>query len=261
MSLPDIYKRVLKLTVDNGPTVLTAVAITGTVATAYLTGRATFKAAEIIADEAEKRLLHEIEENRKFPTKDKVMLVWPQYLPVAGVVATTVGCIVFANRISAKRLAAAYAAYSISERHFDEYKTKIQEKLGIQKEQAARDELHQERVNTNPPTGQQILVGDHETLVFEPWTGRYFKSDMESLKKAMNDINYQILADGYATMADFYDKVGLENTKMANEMGWNMEHPMDIYFGTTLADNGRPCIVVEYNAQPIPIKDRIFQAQ
>jgi hypothetical protein len=260
MNLPELYKRAIKLTVDNGPAVLSAVAIAGTVATAYLTGKATFKAAEIIADEAEKRLLHEIEANRQFPLKDKVKLVWPQYLPAAGTVVTTVGCIVFANRISAKRLAALAAAYSISERRFDEYKAKIAEKLGVNKEQAARDEINQDRVNQTPPTGQQVMVGDHEEICFEPWTGRYFKSDMETLKKAQNDVNYQILTDTYATMADFYDKVGLENTRMANEMGWNLEHPLAIHFGTTLTNNGRPCIVVEYDTQPMPIRDRIFQA-
>jgi hypothetical protein len=260
MNLPDLYKRVIKLTVDNGPAVLTSVAVAGTVATAYLTGRATFKAAEILGDEAEKRILHEREELRVFPTKDKIKLVWTQYLPPAGMAVTTIGCIVFANRISAKRLAAVAAAYSLSEKRFTEYKDKIEEKLGIQKEKAARDELAQDRVTAKPPTGQQIMVEGDEVICFENWTGRYFKSDMETLKKAQNDVNYQILGDGYATMADFYDKVGLESTKMANEMGWNLEHPMDLYFGTTLTDNGRPCIVVEYNTQPMPIRDRVFQA-
>lgn len=260
MNLPDLYKRVIKLTVDNGPAVLTSVAVAGTVATAYLTGRATFKAATILGDEAEKRILHEREELRVFPTKDKIKLVWTQYLPPAGMAVTTIGCIVFANRISAKRLAAVAAAYSLSEKRFTEYKDKIQEKMGLSKEQAARDELAQDRVNANPPTGQQVFVNDGQVICFEDWTGRYFKSTVETLKKAMNDINYQILEDRYATMADFYDKVGLENTKMANEMGWNIEHPMDLYFGTTIADNGQPCIVLTYNTAPFPIRDRIYQA-
>jgi hypothetical protein len=136
MNLPELFNRVSKLTNDNAPTLLSALAISGTLATAYLTGKATFKSAEIIHDEQEKRNLHEIEENRVFTTKDKVKLVWPQYLPAAGMVVTTVGCIVFANTINTKRLAGLAVAYSLSEKRFEEYKRKALDKLGVNKEQA-----------------------------------------------------------------------------------------------------------------------------
>lgn len=268
MNLPELFNRASKITNDNAPTILTGLAIAGTLATAYLTGKATFKAAEIIQIEILNREKQQelselpVPDERRLPltNMDKLKLVWPQYLAPAGCIVTTVGCVVFAQRINAKRLAGLAVAYSLSEKRFEEYKQKALEKLGVNKERTMRDELNQERVNANPLSGQQIFVGDHEEICFEPWTGRYFKCDMETLKKAMNDINYQILSDTYATMADFYDKIGLENTKMANEMGWNLEHPMDVHFGTTLTDNGRPCIVVEYNTQPMPIRDRVFQA-
>lgn len=259
MNLPSILKRVSKLTADNTPTILSALAITGTLTTAYLTGKATFKAAEIIADEAEKRLLYELEENRTFSTKDKIKLVWPQYIPAAGMAVTTVGCIVFANTINTKRLAAVAAAYSISEKRFTEYKDKVLEKMGMNKERAARDELAQERVNANPPSNNPtIIMGGGDVLFMDSMSGRYFMSDMETIRKAMNDINQRMMHEMYASLSEFYSEIGLANTKFSDEVGWTVENPLDLHFSTTLADNNRPCIVIDFHTSPSPIRGYSF---
>lgn len=258
MNLPELYKRAIKLTVDNGPAVLTTVAVVGTVATAYLTGKATFKAAEIIGDEAEKRLLHEREENRKFPNVDKVKLIWPQYLPAAGMAVTTIGCIIFANRISAKRLAAVGVAYSLSEKRFAEYKDKITEKMGLAKEQAARDEMAQERVSKIPP-GTPVIMGGGDVLMMDEISGRLFMNDVETVRKAVNDINAKMMVHGEATLSDFYDLLGLPPTKHSDELGWTVENRLEIGFSTTIADHNRPCMVLEYRTGPGPIRNYSFR--
>lgn len=258
MNLPELFKRVAKLTADNSPALLSAMAITGTLTTAYLTAKATFKAAEIIGDEAEKRILHEIPENRVFPTKDKVKLVWAQYLPPAGMAVTTIGCIVFAHTISTKRLAGMVAAYSLSEKRFAEYKEKALEKFGVNKEQAMRDEIAQERVNTHPPAHQALIMGGGDSLFMDSMSGRYFRSDMETIKKAMNDINYKIISDMYATLSDFYDKIGLAETKYSDEVGWDTDTRLDLHFSTTMTDDGRPAIVVDFFAAPKPLRGHSF---
>lgn len=260
MNLPGMFKNVAKLTTDNAPTLLSALAITGTLTTAYLTGKATFKAAEIIADETAKRQLHEIPENREFPTKDKILLVWPQYLPAAGMVVTTIGCVVFANTINAKRLAALAAAYSISEKRFGEYKEKALEKLGVTKEKTMRDELAQDRVNKNPPREQTIIMGGGDVLFQDSMSGRYFMSDMESVRKAVNDINQEMIHRMYASLTDFYNAIDIEPTKFSDDVGWAVDNgPLEVSFPTTLANN-RPCIVIDFNHDPVPIRGYSFSA-
>lgn len=260
MSLSEVYKRGVKLAVDNAPTLLSAVAVTGTVTTAYLTGKATFKAAELIADEAEKRMLHEIEANRVFPTKDKFKLVWSQYIPAAGAAVTTITCIVFANRINAQRLAALAAAYSISEKRFGEYKAKALEKLGVNKEQTMRDEMAQERVTANPPSASTIIMGGGDVLFLDPLSGRYFMSDMETVRKAINDLNYKMMVDMYVTLTEFYEAIDLSATKISDEIGWSVDNgPIDFHPSTTIADNGRPCVVIDFHTTPVPIRRSSFR--
>lgn len=260
MNLPEIFKRVSKLTDDNLPTVLSAAAIVGTAATAYLTARGTFKAAQIIADEKAKRELHEIPENRILTKTDAFKLVWPQYLPAAGTVITTVGCIVFANKISASRLTALAGAYAISEKRFTEYKDKVTEKLGVAKEKTARDELAQERVTKNPPGGNNtIIMGGGDVLFQDSMSGRYFMSDMESVRKAINDLNQEMIHSMYVTLTDFYSAVGIEPTKFSDDVGWAVDNgPLEGNFPTTLANGNRPCIVIDFNHDPVPIRGYSF---
>lgn len=265
MTMSDLVKRVGKLTVDNSPSVMTAIGITGTVTTAFLTGKASFKAAEIIrAEEDDRRKQQELSElpvpeqwRLPLEPKEKVLLVWKEYIPAVSSAIVTVGCIVSANRIGARRVAALAAAYSISERTFTEYKEKVLEKMGASKEEALRTELAQERVNRHPLNESAVIVtSGGDQLCFESYTGRYFRSDMESLKKAVNDTNYRILQDDYVSLSDFYDRIGLDRTAISDEMGWNTENRLDVEFHGVLDSNGKPCIAIDYRV--VPIKSYYF---
>src|SRR4051794_357035 len=93
---------------DNSTTILTAMGVTGTAATAYLTGRASFKAAEIIRKEtAIINIAATDESDPVYLSKpDKVKLVWKLYIPPVGVGMTTITSIIVANKISSKKIAA-----------------------------------------------------------------------------------------------------------------------------------------------------------
>lgn len=167
----------------------------------------------------------------------------------------SVACIIAANRIGTKRAAALAAAYSISERAFTEYKEKVVERLGQQKEQTLRDDIAQDRINRNPPNESSIIItGSGEVLCFEQFTGRYFHANMESLKKAQNDVNHSILTSGSsASLTDFYNAAGLPATSYSDEVGWNLDNLLDLKFSTVLTDDGKPCLAIDY--KHIPIRD------
>jgi hypothetical protein len=55
MDLAGTGRRLLKFASDNSPAILTSAAVVGTITTAYLTGKASFKAADVIRDEEDKR--------------------------------------------------------------------------------------------------------------------------------------------------------------------------------------------------------------
>lgn len=252
MTLINIAKRTEKFLADNSPVVLTAIAVTGTLTTAYLTGVATFKAADLILVEEDRQYRETVDEPRiVLDRKEMFLLVWKEYIPAAGVGIITVACIVGANRIGTRRAAAMAAAYSISEKAFTEYKEKVVEKLGDNKERVIRDEIAQDQVTNNPATGREVLIGRGDILCFDTYTARYFLSSMEEVKKAQNDTNYEILHNNYCSLGEFYNRLGLPGTSFSEEVGWNSDHLLEVIFSTVLADDGQPCLSLRFTVEPI----------
>lgn len=254
MPISDVAKNIEKFALNNSPAILTSIAVTGTLTTAVLAGKASFKAAALIA-EAESELVPVGEEaiDRRGPleNKEKFELVWTLYIPTVGACLTTVMSIIAVNQIGSRRTAAMAAAYSVTEKAFGEYREKVVTKLGEKKEQAVRDEIAQDRVDANPPTPQQlIMVGDTEVLCYDQFSGRYFNSTMETIKQGQNDINFQIINEGYASLNDFYEAIGLEHLNVGDEFGWSTEKRLEVKISTVLSKDSRPCIAVDYYTSP-----------
>lgn len=250
--LPKIAEKVVS---DNATAILTGVGVVGTVATAVLTGRASFKAASIIAGEEEAHILDP--DWPEISKKGKVVLVWPLYLPAIGTGTATITAIIFANRISSKRMAALAAAYGLSEKAFGEYKDKALQHLGINKEQELKDELAQDKVNLKPPQGQTIIIGEGEVLCFDAITGRYFKSSMEKIRQAENKVNYEIIHHHAASLSSFYDEIGLPCTSYSDDVGWNVDNLIEVTYTSVLADD-KPCLVIDFKVAPITGYGRIY---
>ena len=234
MNINDIVKTAKLGFIKNSPSIMTGAGIAGVVLTAYLSGKASFKLSD------------DLREDPAVDNKDLIKKALPLYIPagVSGII--TVGCIFGANRVSSKRAAAAYSVLAISERAFDEYKEKVIEKLGENKERALKEEIAQERIDKSPP-GNVIVSGQGSILCCELFTGRYFNSDMETLRKAQNDINAKLVTDLYVPLSEFYYIVGLPNTSNSWNIGWINERHMSLEFITVLSENNVPCLAFEYN--------------
>lgn len=260
---------------DNSSTILTGVGVAGTLATAYLTGRATFKAAEIIArennalelavedatmDSHDLAILEKLGGNTKLTKFDQVKLVWPHYIPPAVVVVVTITSVVAANRISSKKIAALVVASGISDRALTEYKAKVIEKFGERKETDIRDEIAQEQVNRTPGNSREIvLAGTGEVLCFDTLTGRYFQSTVEEIKRAENRVNYELIHFNSASLSMFYEEVGLPATDYTDSVGWNLNNKMEVIFTTTMSQDNRPCLAVSFSQNPTPNYDKIWE--
>lgn len=252
MSVRSIIRTVERYAIDNSPTLLTAFGVTGTLATAYLTGKATFKAAAILRDEEATRMLQE--KQPPAPNKkEQVKLVWKCYLPPAAAVVTTIGCIVAANTISMSRAAAMAAAYTLADKNFGEYKDKVKEVLGEKKEGEIRSAVAQDAANNTPMINVERGNGG-DTLCLDKWTGRFFTSDMQSIRAAENDLNKGLYRgnDRVATLGDFYNCLGISSPKCSEEIGWNADSPLDLTFDTVLRE-GQPVLVMDFANTPFPI--------
>ena len=256
-ALVDLAKQAEKFAVDNSPMILTGVGIAGTVTTAFFAGRGSFKAAQLIAHEQTKENIRG--HHQPLTTKDKARLTWTLYIPAVGTGILTVVAIVGANQIGTHRAAAIAAAYTISEKAFTEYKEKVVEKLGENKEREVRDEVAQDRVTRNPVSEREVIIaGGGEVLCYDAFTGRYFESDMETLKKAQNDTNYRIISDNYASLTDFYNNLGLSGTEYSDEIGWNTDKLLELEITATMSEDQRPCISISFATKPVRDYYRLY---
>lgn len=253
LKLSILTKQVKKAISENSPAILTALGVTGTLSVAYLTGRATFKAAEIIREAENQRC---IDNEPCLDTWDKVDLVWREYIPAAGIAAMTVSAIVGANHISSKRIAAFASAYSFAEKGFEHYKKAVLDKVGEKKEGEIRDEVAKQNLADHPiHRAPIILTGHGDHLCFDAHSGRYFQGDIEKVRSAVNDINFQILNGGsdYASLSDFWSMIGLDSTKGSDDLGWTTDKKLECHYTSELTKEGRPVLVITFTNQPRPL--------
>lgn|SRR5690606_26060537 len=250
MNLSQTLKMFRHAVSENSPSILTGLGVAGTVSTALLSARAAFRVGKDV-NAGHYEMLMDGKEPEAYDAKALFQTYWQEFIPPVLTGAGTVACIIGANHISSKRIAAVVSAYSVSETLFKEYKDKVVETLGEKKELAMRDQMAQERITANPPSNNEIVITDKgEVLCYETLSGRYFKSEMQTLRKAMNDINAQIIADGYASLGDFWSLIGLQNTTYGEEVGWTVDEMLDLHFSTVLSEDDKPCISVGYKTLP-----------
>jgi len=227
---------------ENSVEIMMGTAITGTLATAYLSARAgyiartTLEAAEVTRGPSTTRM-------ERF--KERIKPTWKLYIPPAVAVSVTVFAIYKGVDISKAQTAAATTLLAASERVFAEYKTKVVEEIGAKKELAIRDQIAQEGVANNPPP--TVIIGSGKVLCKEEHTGRYFECDMETLRRAVNTVNAQMNRGFYATLDDFYYEVKLPSTESSTRVGWENDRMLDLTFTTAMSPDGRPCICFSYN--------------
>lgn len=241
MQLSNLLANGLKLVKSNAPEILTALGVTGVITTAYLTHKAATKTAEVL-DPHDRSLPSDA------TTKEKVKAVWKFYIPPVLSGTVTVGCIIGASKAGNSRTAAAVTAYSLTERAFAEYREKVTEQIGKNKEGKIQDAVVQDQVAKDPPRSSEIIMwGFGEVICCEMLTHRYFRSDMESLRRAENMINARINRELYVTLDELYDILDLPNTSMSDKMGWDSNRLVEFKFTSVLSQDGEPCLAFDYN--------------
>lgn len=252
-----LAKRAAKVGADHSPTILTTLGVTGLLATTYLTGKATLKAAEILTEAESNGTLPFLEGGtvqarvEDLTLKEKAELVWKEYLPAAGTAVVTIACIVAANRIGARRVAALATAYTIAEKAAIQYKDKVVETIGKKKEESVRAAMAQDEINAHPIERATVYIENGGGDLFrDSWSGRYFNSSVVALEKAMNQINFQLTHEFAASLSDFYDLVGLERTDESDMIGWNSDCQLELEFSWGSTADDRPCGVVRFRTVP-----------
>lgn len=252
----------------NSPTILTGCAVAGAFTAVVLAVKATKPALQhikeakvehrdrIVITDGDKRENFDLtdEEINEIPLKplEVVQATWKDYVPTAIALAGTTACVIGAHSISAKRTAAMAALYTMSEQALKDYKAKAEEIVGKSKTQKIHDEIMADKVLNNPPKEDDVIItGTGNTLCYEPITGRYFRSDAQTIRKVINELNSRMIGGDYRiSLNEYFYDLGLDGTSIGDDMGWNVDCLIRENFTSSLTSNGTPVLVIDLEDGP-----------
>ena len=190
----------------------------------------------------------------EFSKGEVIKLTWKCYLPTCALFLLTAGCIIGSNKVNLNKQLALGSAYAISDKAYRELKDKLPELIGTNKSDKIKSALVKQKIDEKPPVEENIIrTGKGETLFLDGISGRYFKSDLQSVRKAINDINEVINNEDYASLNDLYYELGLRQIDLGDEVGWNIHNngKLDVdYTSSEITSLGTVCIVMEYLVGP-----------
>lgn len=219
----------------NSVVILTGIAVGGTITTAIFASNAGIKAISIIR------------ENNITDPKDKIKATWKCYIPTGIIISTTVISIIGINRINNRRNAALATLYSIAQKTFKEYQDQVVKQIGSNKEQKIRDGIDRERILNNPPEEKNIIFSGGDVICYDPLTGRYFQSDIEKIRKIVNELNRRLIIEMYISLNEFHNDLGLASTNLGNDLGFDIDHGLlEVNYSSQLTKDEKPCLVLNY---------------
>lgn len=239
-------KSVKGFVTKHSPEILTGIGITGMIGSTIFAVKATPKAMELLNAKKEKLNVDSL------TIKETIVTAWKPYIPSVALCISSAACLIGATSINTKRQAALATAYTISEKAFTTYRDKVVETIGEKKEKKIRDEIAQDRVNQDNGEKRQIIITPKgQTLCLDTISGRYFRSDLDTIRKAVNELNREMTYQNYISLNKFYYAIGLDSVKDGDYIGWNIDGGLiNLDFDACITDTDEPCIVIDYNITP-----------
>lgn len=245
MNVSEVVNHVKVEACKNSPSILMGIGIAGMLTSTVLAVKATPKAIRLITEK-------ENEKEADLTKTEIVKATWKCYIPSVVTSGLSIACLIGSNNINLRRNAALATAYSISENALRLYQEKVVEEIGEKKERAIRDEVAKEKINRDPIVNKEVIItGRGEQLCYDSVGGRYFKCDIEKIRKIEAKLNKRLFSEMFVSLNDFYYEVGMTCTELGDELGWNVDDgQIDFDFSSQLAADDTPCLVIGYRIAP-----------
>lgn len=261
MDVKKVLKEVGAGVKQHSPAILTGMGTIGFVTTVVLSVKATPKALDLIAEEKNRRF-NDDEDPEAMTTIDIVKVAWKPYIPAAVLGVASIGCFVGAQGISGARNVALAGAYSVAEKTIDRYKDELFSNLDEEKAQEVVDHISKkaledaekekspEKIEKEQSDLPAIIAGNGSYLCWDSMSDRYFRSDKETIRRAVNDFNQELIGGTWMDLNDWYSYVGLPSIPVGEALGWSSMKLLDVKFSAQVSQSGEPCIVVDYYSLP-----------
>ena len=245
--------------------IMLGTAIAGTVLTAVASWKAGIKADKILSEQREKMKALDADFNteeigmteeeykgrKKEITVDTVKQMAPVVAPVVMSASGTIISVIGGYKVASKQIAVLSSLYSMVKESNADYMEKAKELFGDKKAGELHDKIKEGKMLDNPPTNTDTIIntGKGTTMFLDDWSGRYFYSSPEEVRRAFNIINKRMMDEYYISLNELYDELGLPDIKLGDDIGFNVDDGLiDIehLFTAALHNNDTPIISLDY---------------
>lgn len=268
LNVKQCFKMAKKVVQKKSPEILTGLGIAGMITTVVLAVKATPKALDLIDEEIEKqnsKLSQEaydsgqstVNQINKLKPVETVKVAWKPYIPALLLGSASVGCLIGANTVSARRHAALYSAYELSKTAYNELNEKVTEVVGEKKVTEIKQKLAEDKVNKVSPEGtiekksNVVIAGDGDTWFIDAMSNQPFLSSKNKLDAAANELNRKMRSDMYVSLSQFYDEIGVEHTGTSDYIGWRIDKDyIDVVTSDAIVKDGKVYVVMDFLSRP-----------
>ncbi len=248
-------KRLVGFLDKNSPAILTTIGAIGSVTGAVLTGKAAVKSHYILKEKHEREAAEGINMKKHEQIFSDVSAVAKTFSPAVIVEVTAVGCIVGSYKINTKRLAAATALIAANKNEFKEYKNKVKELIGEEKEQKVEEAIIKDKVdegNYIPEDAEDLkrmLENSDLQRFYDPKTGRMFVSTKTKIREAVSDFNERFdQGEMWQSLNEFYGYLGLDYVDLGKQYQFTGDRRLELRFGDAeTSRDGKSYIPIMYD--------------
>lgn len=216
MFLTKLANEVFNYVKRSMPTILSVTASAGVIGTAVVSSKMTKK-----IEEKKKEIF---EEDAPVPEKAArvVKEIIPLYLPIAGIVAGTIGCTIMSDVLNMRIQRHLAEGTLLMSALLRRYRNNVRNEVGVEKEQ----ELYSEAVESLPKNGDSLIE------IFDPRCQFWFKTTPYHIEQAYAELNRMMQTrEGEVRLSDFYrtlPEIKLNDIpERAKHFGWNYDMFLD----------------------------------
>lgn len=243
--------RSLLKTQKHSPTLLFGAGVIGFGATVFMASKATLRLEDIISENERKQdEAHDLHELTKLPNntveysdrdykKDTAVLkvrlvkdVAKLYAPTVAVGVLSVGALTGSHVVLNRRYTGVVAAYSALEKGFGEYRNRVTELVGPDKERELRFGSETRELAEDTDSGTEVKVAKTVDVAGASQYARFFSKDTSQswspqpdynlvfLQGVQNWSNDMLRLRGHVFLNDVFDSLGMDRTKDGAVVGW-----------------------------------------
>lgn len=233
------------------PEILTTIGITGMITSTVIAVKNTPEAMRKL--EVKRR----VENTDKITLKQRIQATWKYYIVPAGITIGSAICLIEANAIQNRRKTAIATVCSVAQRTLTDYQKQVADVIGEKKEAQIQSEIAQKRLDSDPKLqniDSIVIEGEGHTLFYDEMFNRPFYCEIETVRQAVNEINYSMThcSEIYVALNDFYDRIGISGVgTVGNMIGWNTDRGLlEIDIQAGLLKGRVPCIYLRFKTLP-----------